>query len=279
LWIDKESGDHTRSIDLLAAEALPEDFAAETQVGGVWFSPDGQWVAVQHYIGDPILLAILSVNNDRWQWIDPEDNSCFCVDAAVFSPDSRLLVFASGTDGGGTHRLERRRAATDHRLAPIEFPGYTVRHLAFSPDERYLIAVTFGGIYLYEHQRGPIKGPLAESTLEEETGPLAFCPDGNEFALLNGEEALLLDGLLTETGKVNPGAGLLLSLTWSPDGRLLVLGAEDGTVRMWDREAAREVQRYDWQIGPVSSVAFAPDGMTCAAGGEKGQIVVWDVAD
>jgi WD40 repeat protein len=65
-------------------------------------------------------------------------------------------------------------------------------------------------------------------------------------------------------------------LVFSPDGKLLVAGARDGRVRVWDVASGREKANFDWQIGKVNSLAFAPDGATVAAGGSKG-IVVWDV--
>ena len=65
---------------------------------------------------------------------------------------------------------------------------------------------------------------------------------------------------------------------FTPDGRLLATAA-GRTVRLWDVVAAREIERYDWQVGAVRSVAFSPDGMTAAAAGHKKAIVIWDVGD
>jgi WD40 repeat protein len=282
-WISKESGQQARVLDLLAAaagwKAWGEGPFSDSQIGDVWFSPDGAWVAVQRYIGDPILLHVWGTRTERWRHFEPADEHCFCVDAAVFSPDSRILVFASGTDGGGTRWLERRRLAPGRRLAPLEFPGYTVKYLAFSPDERRLAAATFGGVYLYEPQRAAVHPVAAELSLEDEPGPICFHPDGKELAILHCEDVLFWDGRASEAELVAPGAGMILTLAWSPDGRVLVLGCKDGTVRFWDRQIGGQTSCYDWGIGAVSSVAFAPDGMTGAAGGEKGEIVVWDVAD
>lgn len=281
-WIDTRTGKQTRTIDLVAAgktwDSWGEPFA-DTQIGEVWFSPDGEWVAVQQHIGDPILLHLWSAKKDRWRRIDPADGSCFCIDAAAFSPDSQILVYASGTDGGGTHWLERRRLSTGHRLPPIAFPGYSATDLAFSPDERWLAAPSYGDVYLYEHRRGPVKGPAAKLRLDDEVKACSFRPDSKEIALVNGNDVHFWDGVTSQAQWAGSQGEQIEDLAWSPDGRLLVLAGKGGTVRFWDRAGGREAQRYDWEIGPVSSVAFAPDGMTCAAGGDLGQIVVWDVAD
>src|SRR5262249_31518850 len=231
------------------------------------------------YIGDPTLLHLWDGPKDQWQNILPGDRYLFCIDGAVFSSDSSLLVFASGTDGGGTKELERLNLGTGRRLTPIEFPGYSVRFLAFAPDESRVAAVTYGGVLLYKHQRKPVKASPTKLELEDEPGQPEFRPDAKELAILYWEDILFWDGRSAEAEMVSPGAGVILSLAWSPDSRSLVLGCKDGTVRVWDREAGKETRRFDWKIGEVSSVAFAPDGMTCGAGGEKGHIVIWDVED
>src|SRR6185295_9259167 len=59
----------------------------------------------------------------------------------------------------------------------------------------------------------------------------------------------------------------------SPDGRTLLLGARDGTVRFVDLktgQARRASSRHD---STVLASAFAPDGRTAATGGEDGRVI------
>jgi hypothetical protein len=277
-WINKESGEPTRVLDLLAAEGWDVPLE-DTQIGNVWFSPDGEWLAVQQYLGDAILLNLWGARRGRWRLVEPGEGD-FCVDAAAFSPDGRLLVFAGGTDGGGTHSLERMKLPSGKRLPRIEARGHrTIKHLAFSPDERRLAAAGYGGLQMYPFPPARGEGFMAELDLEDEPGSLAFRPDGQEVALLCYQEVVLWDGKASEAERFTPAPVPLLSLAWSPDGGVLALGCADGAVRFWARRTGRETHSYDWGVGAASSVAFAPDGMTCAAGGEKGQIVVWDVIE
>jgi WD40 repeat protein len=71
--------------------------------------------------------------------------------------------------------------------------------------------------------------------------------------------------------------GLVGALAFAPDGRTLLSGSPDRTVRCWDVASGRELAAYDWQLGQVATVAFAPDGLTAAAAGEGGAIALWDV--
>lgn len=54
--------------------------------------------------------------------------------------------------------------------------------------------------------------------------------------------------------------GLGQSVAFSPDGKLVVLGSHDNTVRVWDVVTGAELQTLKGHLGPVWSVAFSPDG-------------------
>ncbi|OJW20252.1 MAG: hypothetical protein BGO49_04955 [Planctomycetales bacterium 71-10] len=70
------------------------------------------------------------------------------------------------------------------------------------------------------------------------------------------------------------------ALAFSPDGKALVSGSHDGTVRRWDPATGREIARYAMAgDGPIlDAVAVSPDGKTIAACATDGGIQTWDVA-
>ena len=51
---------------------------------------------------------------------------------------------------------------------------------------------------------------------------------------------------------------------YSPDGRRIVSGSEDGTVRVWDTESAAEAAVLRGDEGSITSVAYSPDGRRIA---------------
>jgi WD40 repeat protein len=71
------------------------------------------------------------------------------------------------------------------------------------------------------------------------------------------------------------------SVAYSPDGKTLASGSEDGNVILWDLsagEANAEPQGRPLaaEAGAVATVAFSPDGQILASGHTRGEVILWD---
>jgi WD40 repeat protein len=100
---------------------------------------------------------------------------------------------------------------------------------------------------------------------------------------------LLLAAMLTAAFSVPAGFALeakdldklrtsFTSVAFSPDGRFVLTGAMDKTLRLWDAATGAEIRSFAGHAQTVHAVAFSPDGRKAVSGGNDRQIKLWDVA-
>jgi WD40 repeat protein/serine/threonine protein kinase len=69
------------------------------------------------------------------------------------------------------------------------------------------------------------------------------------------------------------------SVAFSPNGKTLASGCDDGTVKLWDSATGSELCTLRGHANyNVFSVAFSPDGKTLASGSNDGTVKLWDSA-
>ncbi len=70
--------------------------------------------------------------------------------------------------------------------------------------------------------------------------------------------------------------GELNAVIFSQDGRQLVSGGEDGTIRCWDVATGAELTCFPAHTNCVNSLCFSPDGQLLASGSCDSTIKLWD---
>ncbi len=124
---------------------------------------------------------------------------------------------------------------------------------------------------------------------EEDLGPapqanvLALAP--NDCTLAVGNSDSTIDLIDLQTGSRRQLTGQLRGihdLTFSPDGRTLLSGSADGTLRLWRVDVAEPLGILETRAhGDIQQVAFSPDGRTLAAAGRDGAggaVSLWELA-
>ena len=72
--------------------------------------------------------------------------------------------------------------------------------------------------------------------------------------------------------------GHVRSVAFSSDGKWIVSGSDDRSVRVWDASSGEELKRMEGHTSHVQSVAFSPDGKWIVSGSSDHSVRVWDTS-
>jgi WD40 repeat protein len=73
-------------------------------------------------------------------------------------------------------------------------------------------------------------------------------------------------------------SGWVRAVAFSPDGKMVASGSDDGTVRLWDAATGTERRALKGHSDWVWAVAFSPDGKMVASGSGDETVRLWDAA-
>jgi WD40 repeat protein/serine/threonine protein kinase/tetratricopeptide (TPR) repeat protein len=159
-----------------------------------------------------------------------------------------------------------KETAARARAEQAERTAQQQRDLAERRAEEYRRAV-------YVTNLSMAKDALKEGDLERARKSLESCPEDLrrwEWSYLWYVCDQLKGPLVGHDDRIN-------SIAVSPDGRYLVSGSDDETVRIWDLATGGEAKVLGRHEGRVYSVAYSPDGTRVASHGEDEVVKIWDV--
>jgi WD40 repeat protein len=109
---------------------------------------------------------------------------------------------------------------------------------------------------------------------------VAFSPDGKTFVTGGTPNVILWDPeLLTRRSVLKSGrTENIRSLAYSPDGKLLAAGFDDGVVKIWNMGTGKEHLTFTPPCA-LHSLSFSPDGCLLAVfgNGRHCTLSLWDV--
>jgi WD40 repeat protein len=88
---------------------------------------------------------------------------------------------------------------------------------------------------------------------------------------VNFQSSEISDSIFTQT------FGSVQSVTFSPDGKLLLAGDTNGEIRVWQVADSKEILGFQAHFDWILSVSFCADNITFASAGRDGIIKLWDI--
>ncbi|MBI3795920.1 MAG: protein kinase, partial [Deltaproteobacteria bacterium] len=244
----------------------------DSVVRSVSFSPDGR--------------HIVSGSEDRtlrlWEMKSGQEVRCFTghtnrVYSVSFSPDGRYIV-----SGSSYETLRLWEVAYSRARRPIHFYPLLSRVkliVKMRQEQEQLAELLQSASTHVEKQafreayqvlrRGQ---SLAENARDGEVlDLLARCGEEGQGKRVGVKGAW---ALLPLTGHTR----VVTAVSFSPDGRHIVSGSEDTTLRLWEMKSGQEVRCFTGHTNLVMSVSFSPDGRYIVSGSADTTLRLWEVA-
>lgn len=163
-----------------------------------------------------------------------------------------------------------------------------VNNLVFSPDGRTLASASeLGTIWLWELNTGNLMTTLIEH--EAGVDELSVGLDYKIGLAFSANSTLLASGgmdgqVMRSEVDTNPSPSIFKErhawrvkvLVFSPDGKHLVSGSRDNSIRLWDAQTGTAFAILSGHVGEVDDLAFSADGLTLISGSIDGTILLWD---
>lgn len=238
------------------------------------FSSDGKYL---------LITSASSQRSTLWEVASGSIVQTFAGRLGTLSPDGTMVAVIAEDDETLMEKLVVMDAISGEEIQSIydlfQFPFYS--SIRFSPDGRTLVfesqSVVIWNIAEWRMER----------TIQTMTGgeTLAFSPTGNMLATASKFSAAIIELWSPETGELihtigpigNPEIRMRVkTASFSPDGRFLAAGLDDGTVRVWETTTWLEIHTYYGQFGDVDDIDFSPDGNTLYAA-VLAQIKIFDL--
>jgi WD40 repeat protein len=225
-----------------------------------------------------------------------QDGTLFAWDIASGKAIARMrsgnddgLSFAQSPDGttlavsgeAGTIRLWDGKTYALRRTLHDDVDG-PIGLVAFSPDNKRLLSTSTGGdAELWDVAMGV---DLAKVKFDgDQMIGGAIAPDGLHFAYgsLGGEtgisstQTVSAGRLRTDTPQFEFTTNII-DLGYSADGRLLITGGGDGSVRLWNGESGLIGKQLQACKDPIMHVALSGDGTRAAASCGTKEANLWD---
>ena len=216
------------------------------------------------------------------------------VECIAFSPDGKTIASGSSHQSSGGNKkpvtIRLWNALTGEHIRTMTGHSDKVTSIAFSPDGETLASGSEDNtIRMWDPDLGELKFGLIGQ--KGAITSIVFSPDGKIIAGGNGmrrNEYVKNPDVPIQLWNANTGKEIttfaghsndVLSITFSPDGKMLASGSMDKTVRLWDIHTAQSIATFKGHLHPVYTVAFSPDGKTLASSSGNGTILFWEIPE
>jgi Tol biopolymer transport system component len=211
-------------------------------VTSVSFSPDGKRIVSGSYQ----TLKVWDAQTGR-ETLTLKGQHSDSVTSVSFSPDGKRIV-----SRGGNGMLKVWDAQTGHETLTLNYSRGSTS-VSFSPDGKRIVSSSI-----------PVTGGFDNTIIV--------------WDAQTGKTTLTLRGRRRQHHPGTGHSGFVTMVSFSPDGKRIVSGSNDKTIKVWDAQTGQETLTLEGHEYAVTMVSFSPDGKRIVSGGEGGTVKVWNIS-
>ena len=242
-------------------------------VRSIAFSPDGKRIAAAG--GAPQLFGEIRIwDVQSHQLLKTMRGHKDCIYSIAWSPDGKLIA-----SGSYDRMVKLWDPETGSELRNLQDHIDAVFAVAFSPDGKRLASASQDRtVKIWDVAGGKRLYTLSDAS--DGLTSLAYSPSGEQVAAAGYDKTIYIWRLAADDGHLSQSLisdqDSLLSLIWSPDGKIIISASTDGSIRFRDTklDLLGVIDRQpDW----VETLAISPDGKWLAAGRYNGSLSLYDI--
>ncbi|MEH2323580.1 MAG: serine/threonine-protein kinase [Nostoc sp.] len=251
-------------------------------VNALAISPDGYTLASG---SDDKTIKLWDLNTQKI--LGSLSGHSHAVKSVAFSPDGQILASASDDKTIKLWQIE-----TLKEICTLLGHSHAVKSVAFSPDGQILASASWDKtIKLWDVKTGKEICTITGHQLQ--VNSVAFSPQGQILASASYDRTIrlwqipALESFPTEIqnrpcysllSTLSGHAWAVLTVAFSPDGRILATGSDDNTIKLWEVNSGQLICTLVGHSWSVVAVAFTADGETLLSASCDKTVKLWRVS-
>ncbi|BAY13587.1 serine/threonine-protein kinase [Calothrix sp. NIES-2098] len=253
----------------------------------VSFSPNGKTLAS----GDDKIIRLWDLNTQKV--LATLSGHSQAVKSVAYSPDGKILATASDDRIIKLWDINQLQ-----EICTLVGHSHAVKSVAFSPDGHILASGSWDKtVKLWDVNTGKEISTLTGHQLQ--VSSVAFSPQGQLLASASFDRTICLWQLPTTemllkdrqaigefknrpdctlVGNLSGHAWAVLTVAFSPDGKILATGSDDNTIKLWEVNTGQVITTLLGHSWSVVAVAFTPDGTTLISASRDRTVKLWKVS-